>query len=60
MRQQPLLGSIPHATMEVLLEVVFSMWSTPSLYNETDQVQSVQKYKRLKLGGGQAYDHSSD
>jgi hypothetical protein len=33
-----------HATIEELLEAVFS----------------VRKYKRLKLGGGKAYDRSSD
>jgi hypothetical protein len=27
--------------MEILLEAVFSMWSAPSLYHDTDQVQSV-------------------
>jgi hypothetical protein len=35
----PLLGSGPRATMEVLLEAVFSMWSAPRLYHATDRVQ---------------------
>jgi hypothetical protein len=32
----------PHTTMEVLLEVVFSMWSTPRLYYWTNWFQLVQ------------------
>jgi hypothetical protein len=43
MRQRLLLGSSPHATMEVELEAVFSMWSALQLYHATDQVQLVQR-----------------
>jgi hypothetical protein len=35
---EPLLGSSPRATMEVLLEAVFSMWSAPMSYYSTDRV----------------------
>jgi hypothetical protein len=35
---EPLLGSSPHATMEVQLEAVFSMWSAPSLYHSINRV----------------------
>jgi hypothetical protein len=35
---------------------VFSVPSVPRLYNEGQ----LGKYKRLKLGGGQAYDRSCD
>jgi hypothetical protein len=35
---EPLLGSCPRATMKVLLEAVFSVWSAPTLYYSTDQV----------------------
>jgi hypothetical protein len=35
---EPLLGSGPRATMEVQLEAVFSMWSTPGLYHSIDRV----------------------
>jgi hypothetical protein len=40
-RQRPLPGSGTHATMEVLLKAVFSMWSTSRLYHATDRVQLV-------------------
>jgi hypothetical protein len=39
---KPLLGSGLSATIEVLLEAMFSMWSTPRLYHSTDRVQLVQ------------------
>jgi hypothetical protein len=39
MRRWLLLGTGLHATMEVLLEVVFSMWSALRLNHTTDQVQ---------------------
>jgi hypothetical protein len=51
-RQRPLLGSGQRATLKAHLEAVFSMWSAPRLYHATDRV--------LTLGGGQAYDRSSD
>jgi hypothetical protein len=35
---EPLPGSGPQAAMEVLLEAVLSMWSTPKLYPSTYQV----------------------
>jgi hypothetical protein len=35
---EPLLVSGPRATMDVLLEAVFSMWSAPRLYHLTNQV----------------------
>jgi hypothetical protein len=41
MRQLLLLGSGPLATVEVLLEGVFSMWSAPRLYHATDRVQFI-------------------
>jgi hypothetical protein len=37
--QKPLLSSGPRATMEVVLEAAFSMWSAPRLYDSTDRVQ---------------------
>jgi hypothetical protein len=46
---------------------VFSMVSDPRLYKENEHVRGIgqgearhRKYRRLKLGGGQAYDRSSD
>jgi hypothetical protein len=43
------------------MEAVFSMrWSVLRLYNGSPLVANLEKYKRLKLGGGQAYDRSSD
>jgi hypothetical protein len=44
------------------MEAVFSVrWSVPWLYNESPLVANLDwKYKRLELGGGQAYDRSSD
>jgi hypothetical protein len=36
---EPLLGSSPRATMEVLLEAVFSTWSSPRLCHSIDRVQ---------------------
>jgi hypothetical protein len=36
------------------------MWSMRSLYNDSLHLGLDQKYKRLKLGGGQAYDLSND
>jgi hypothetical protein len=36
---EELLDSGPHATMEVLLEAVFSMWFARSLYHSTDRVE---------------------
>jgi hypothetical protein len=35
---EPLLRSGPRATMEVLLEALFSMWVAPRLYHSTDLV----------------------
>jgi hypothetical protein len=53
-----------HATIEVLLETVFSTRSVQRGFKEDKwgyRVSSVrEKYKRLKLGCGQAYDRSSD
>jgi hypothetical protein len=63
-----------HATMEELLETVISMRSAPRLHKESiiqnyenEHVRSIGqdearhiKYKRLKLGSGQAYNGSSD
>jgi hypothetical protein len=34
--ERPLLDGGPHATMEVLLEAVFSVWSASRLYHATD------------------------
>jgi hypothetical protein len=39
---QPLLCSGSPATMEVLLEAVFSMWSASEIYHSTDRVSAVQ------------------
>jgi hypothetical protein len=49
-----------YATIGEPLEVVFSVWSVPKLYQEDQIPLPVKKYKRLKLGGGQAYDRSSE
>jgi hypothetical protein len=38
---------------------VFSVKSDPRLYNEKPTITE-SSYKRLKLGGGQAYDRSSN
>jgi hypothetical protein len=38
-RQQTLLGSGPRASMQVVLDAVFSVWSDPRLYNSTDRVR---------------------
>jgi hypothetical protein len=37
------------------IEAVLSMWSVWRLYNDVYRIT-----QRLKLGGGQAYDRSSD
>jgi hypothetical protein len=39
---ESLLGSGHRATIEILLEAVFSLWSAPRLYHSTDGVQLVQ------------------
>jgi hypothetical protein len=39
---------------------MFSMESILRLYNEGVFAARADKYKRPKLGGGQAYDRSSD
>jgi hypothetical protein len=41
-----------------MMEEAFSVRSVPGLYNE--DLKPERKYKRLKLGGGQAYGRSSD
>jgi hypothetical protein len=46
--------------VEEFLEAAFSVQSATRLYNENQLDELVAKYKRLKLGGGQAYDCSSD
>jgi hypothetical protein len=38
-KEQPFLDSGTLATMEVLLEAVFSMLSAPTLYDSTDRVK---------------------
>jgi hypothetical protein len=49
-------------TLEKLLEAVFCMRPVSRLYNEESRRLGLHpwKYKRLKLGGGQAYDRSND
>jgi hypothetical protein len=47
------------ATIEVLLEKGISMWTLPRSYFEDKWGYQV-KHKKLKLGGGQAYDPSND
>jgi hypothetical protein len=49
-----------NATIEELWEEVFPVWPVLRLYNWSPFELPVRKYKRLKLGNGQAYDHSSD
>jgi hypothetical protein len=56
-----------HAKMQYLLEALFSVRSVPKLYIYVCVCVCVKragcverKYKRLKLGGGQAYDRSND
>jgi hypothetical protein len=44
----------------VLSQEVFSTGSIPRLYNSDPAAVKSVKYKRLKLGGGQAYDRSND
>jgi hypothetical protein len=51
------VATISDATID---DAVFSVRSLSRLYSENQQQQSSQKYKRLKRGGGQAYDRSSD
>jgi hypothetical protein len=41
------------------MEKLFSAWSVPRGYKR-DEVWSLVKYTRLKLGAGQSYDHLSD
>jgi hypothetical protein len=36
---EPLLGSGPRATMEILLEMVIFMWPAPRLFHSTDRVE---------------------
>jgi hypothetical protein len=50
---EPLLGCGPHASMEVLIEAVFS---TGPLRGYTTLPTEL----AIKLGGGQAYDRSND
>jgi hypothetical protein len=38
---------------------MFSAWSVPKSFLEDNWRYNVGKYKRLKLGGGQAYERSS-
>jgi hypothetical protein len=52
MRQQLLLGSGPQATMEVLLEEVFSMCSALRLYHTTNRVQLVSAVQSVELVSG--------
>jgi hypothetical protein len=72
--KQQLSKHVPAATDKCNNRItVFSMWSMPRSYNqdrwsnENEHVRGIgqgearhRKYKRLKLGGGQAYDRSSD
>jgi hypothetical protein len=39
---------------------VFYTWSAQRGYKQGEVWSLVKKYKRLKLGGGQAYERSSD
>jgi hypothetical protein len=39
---------------------VFSTWSVSRCYKQGTNLELGHKYKRLQLGGGQAYDSSSD
>jgi hypothetical protein len=54
----------PMTAIEGLLEAVFSVGSTLRLYSEdlrpAETLIQNRKCKRPKLGGGQAYDRSSD
>jgi hypothetical protein len=45
-----LLGSGPHATMKILSEVVFFMWSAPRLYHSTGRVQLVKRSGVERIG----------
>jgi hypothetical protein len=46
-----------HTTIEKSSEAMFSMRPVLMIYSKDEPEKS---YKRLKLRGGQAYDHSSD
>jgi hypothetical protein len=46
-----------HVTIEKFLETLFSAWSVQIGYIMRTQAR---KYRRLKLGGGEAYDRSGD
>jgi hypothetical protein len=48
-----------HAIINVLFRKKFSTRSVQRSYKEDNWSKKGQKYKRLKLGGGQAYDRSS-
>jgi hypothetical protein len=46
--------------MSTTIEMVFSMGSVQSAYKRSEFTRQLRKYKRLKLGGGKAYDRSSE
>jgi hypothetical protein len=56
------IGKQTSTTMGLLLEMVFSIRFVQSGYKGEDMALQFRKYtcKRLKLGGGQAYDRSSE
>jgi hypothetical protein len=51
------VGTDTHATIEVLC---FLLSLCTGVIRQTNGARRGRKYKRLKLGGGQAYDRSSD
>jgi hypothetical protein len=62
-QERPFLGNgsvNTPTTIEDLLKAVFSVGSAPRLYKGDPGPAERIKYKRLKLGGGEAYDRSSD
>jgi hypothetical protein len=48
---EPLLGSGPQTTMNMLLEAVFSVWFDPRLYHSTGRVQLVSAVEWSELVG---------
>jgi hypothetical protein len=49
-----------YALTSPTIETVFSTRSVQSAYKRSGFTSQFRKYKRLKLGGGQAYDRSSE
>jgi hypothetical protein len=48
---EPLLGSGPRTTLEVLSEAVFSVWSTPRLCHSTNRPELIRTISAVQCSG---------